>query len=373
MTATLVGIAGERAWIVALPREPFHAGAWLLSPGFIGLLALAALSGWLQALGDADRHWARRCLQLAPLVLLVGLVTTRLLGARVAVDLRLGGLSAPVAAADGLALRLEALRTEPRAPEFRLAAYTRPDAAGGFERLSQDLEGKLDTEGRVPGTSLRYLVESVIPNGLPNGTVVDDPAGPGNPALHVLLGLGQPTPLEGFLLARDERRARFDEPGGRFAVVFQERFEAGALAALKGRGPTRERLALTVLGKTLEHDAAVGSTWELPSFTLKVEALYPDFVATAGADHQPRFGTRSSAPLNPWLQVRLTQPDGASALLLLAAHPPADPSYAQYLRDALPPGVELRYLREGEDPVDRFVLFTLADARVRLVRGGKVV
>ncbi|HJV23482.1 MAG TPA: hypothetical protein VJ570_12340, partial [Holophagaceae bacterium] len=41
--------------------------------------------------------------------------------------------------------------------------------------------------------------------------------------------------------------------------------------------------------------------------------------------------------------------------------------------DALPPGVELRYLREGEDPVNRFVLFTLADARVRLVRDGKVV
>ncbi|HJV91479.1 MAG TPA: hypothetical protein VJ623_14305 [Holophagaceae bacterium] len=367
------GFVAEHRWIEALPRGPFHAGAWLVSPWFLGLLALTALSGWLQALGDADRHWARRCLQLAPLVLLVGLVTTRLLGSREAVDLRLGGLSTPVAAADGQALRLEALRTDPRAPEFRLAAYTKPDPAGGFERAAQDLDGKLGAEGRVPGTPLRYVVEAVIPNGLPNGTVVEDPRGPEQPALHVLLGLGQPTPLEGFLLARDERRARFDEPGGRFAVVFRERFEPGTLAGFKGRGPTRERLALTVQGKTLEHDAAVGSTWELPTFTLKVEALYPDFVATAGADHQPRFGTRSPAPLNPWLQVRLTQPGGASALLLLAAHPPADPSYAQYLRDVLPPGVDLRYLREGEDPVRRFVLFTLADGRVRLVVDGKVV
>ncbi len=373
VAAAILGILGERAWIGALPRAPFHAGAWLGSPWFIGVMALASLSGWFQALRDPAPSWPRRGLQLAPLVLLVGLVTGRLMGERVPVDLRVGGTSEALAAAGGLRLRLDSLRTDPRPPAFRLAAYTRPDGRGGFEGEPRALDGTVGAEARIPSTPYRYKVEMVIPNGLPNGAMADDPKGPENPALHLMLGLGQPNPLEGFLLARDPRRSRFDEPGGRFAVVFRERFEAGLLASLKARPPVRERLVLSVQGKALEHEARVGATWELPSFSLKVEALYPDFVATPGAGHQPRFGTRSAAPRNPWLQVRLSQPGGASALLLLAAHPPADPSYAQYLRDALPPGVELRYVREGEDPVDRFVLFTLGDARVRLVSGGKVL
>ncbi|HJW34836.1 MAG TPA: hypothetical protein VJ505_15920 [Holophagaceae bacterium] len=371
--ATLLGWVGERAWISALPRAPFHAGAWLGSAWYIGLMALAALSSWFQALRDPEPTWARRCLQLAPLVLLLGLVTGRVLGSRVPVDLRVGGTSAPLDAAGGWRVRLEALKTDPRAPEFRLAAYTRPDGAGGFERDPAPLDAKVGVEGRIPGTGLRYQVEEVIPNGLPGGAMVEDPGAPENPALHLMLGLSEPNPLDGFLVARDAHRSRFDEPGGRFAVVFAERFEPGAAARLKAKPPTRERLVLTVQGKSLEHEARVGSTWELPSFSLQVEALYPDLVATPGADHQPHFSTRSEAPLNPWLQVRLRQPGGASALLMLAAHPPTDPSYAQYLREILPPGVALRYVREGEDPVDRFVLFTLADAKVRLLTGGKVM
>ncbi|MBI3132639.1 MAG: hypothetical protein HYZ13_15090 [Acidobacteria bacterium] len=368
-----VGLLGERNVMNFLPRASFHEGRWLGSPWFIGAMALAALSGWFQALRDPEPHWARRCLQLAPLVLLVGLVTSRLLGVRVPVDLRVGGTSEPILAAGGLRLRLEALKTDPRPPAFKLAAYTRPDGLGGFEAEPRSLSEKAGIEGRIPGTALRYQVESIIPHGLPNGAMVDDPASSENPALHVLLGLSQPNPLEGFLLARDPRRARFDEPGGRFAVVFQERFDGATLAALKAKPPAREQLVLTVQGSSIAHEARVGSTWQLPSFSLEVEALYPDFVAKPGADRQPRFGTRSAAPLNPWVQVRLRQPGGASALLMLAAHPPADPSYAGYLREVLPPGVELRYVREGEDPVDRFVLFTLADARVRLVVGGKVL
>lgn len=368
----LLGLLGERGLLTAAASRVCQAGGWTTHPAFLGLLALAALASALRA-AEVGNAWSRKGLLLAPLVLFLGLVTTRLWGARVPVALRVHELSAPQPALGNLALRLEALRVDPHPPSYVLAAYTRPDGQGGFEAEPHRLPATTGEGLALPGTPLRMQVVALIPHGLPNGMLVEDPQAPANPALHLLLGLGQPKPLEGYLLARDPQRARFEEPEGRFAVVAWERFEPARLAELRSRPPAREQLVLTVQGRRLEHAATVGTTWDLPSFRLTVEALYPDFTATPGPDGQPRFGTRSSAPRNPWLKVRLTQPGGGSALLLVAAQPPADPTYAQYLRQALPPGVMLSYEREGEDPTDRYVLFTTADARVRLVTEGRVV
>ncbi len=368
----LIGVLGERGLLSAEAFRICHAGGWAIHPAFLGLLALGALASALRAAAGGTPG-PRKLVLLAPLVILLGLVTTRLWGARVTVDLRVHELSAPQPALGNLALRLEALRVDSRPPSYVLAAYTHPDGQGGFEAEPRRLPATPGEGFALSGTGLRAQVEALIPHGLPNGMLVEDPQAPANPALHLLLGLGQPKPLEGYLLARDPQRARFEEPEGRFAVVAWERFEPARLAELRPRPPAREQLVLTVQGRRLEHAAAVGTIWDLPSFRLTVEALYPDFVATPGSDGQPRFGTRSASPRNPWLKVRLTQPGGGSALLMVAAQPPADPSYLQYLRQALPPGVMLSYEREGEDPTDRFVLFTADDARIRLVAGGKVV
>lgn len=367
-----LAVLGDRGLIPGAVGRAFHAGGGFLHPIFLGPLALAALASALRV-AEEETPWHRQVLLLAPFVILLGLVTTRVWGTRLLLNLRVHELSAPQPALGNLALRLEALRVDPRPPSYVLAAYTHPDGQGGFEAEPHPLPAGPGEGLPLPGTSLRVQVETVIPHALPNGMLIEDPQAPANPALHLLLGLGQPKPLEGYLLARDPQRARFEEPEGRFAVVAWERFEPSRLAELRPRPPARERLVLTVQGRRLEHAATVGSTWDLPSFRLTVEALYPDFTATPGPDGQPRFGSRSSSPHNPWLKVRLTQPGGGTALLMVAAQPPPDPSYLQYLRQALPPGVMLSYEREGEDPTDRFVLFTSADARTRLVTEGRVV
>lgn len=372
LLAAVTGVLGERGALPGAAPGTFHAGAWLIHPAFLGLLALAGLASALRVAEDPAPARTRQALLLSPLVLLLGLMTTRVWGVRVEVPLRVDELSAPQPALGNLALRLEALRVDPRPPSYVLAAYLRPDGQGGFEAEPRLLPAVQGERLSLPGTNLQAQVETLIPHALPNGMLVEDPQAPVNPAFHLLLGLGQPRPLEGYLVARDAQLARFEEPQGRFAVVAWERFDPARLAELRPRPPVQENLVLTVQGRRLTHPATVGTTWELPSFRLKVEALYPDFTATPGPDGLPRFATKSARPRNPWLQVRLTQAGGGSALLMLAAQPPADPSYGQYLRQALPPGVDLAYAREGEDPFDRFVLITAADARRRLVAGGRV-
>lgn len=272
----------------------------------------------------------------------------------------------------GHMFRLVASEADPK-PEGLALAILAPDGRGGFEapRMAQPVEVGMDLETGLG--ALRAQVLEVLPNALPEGGMVEDPEGPEQPALQVMLGLGGGPVLEGWLPARDALRHRFDPPGGAFAVLFRERFEPELVASLRSRGPVSARLVLLVEGRTLSHPAEPGSRWDLPGFSLDVEAVYPDFEAQPGPEGRPTFRTRSEHPRNPWVQVRLRQAGGASAQLLLAAVPPLDPSYAAYLRAALPPGVELRYVREGEERQDRFVLFTDQDRRVRLIQEGRVV
>lgn len=312
--------------------------------------------------------WVARLRSLGPILLALGALVG-LVFARVSThDLRPGeGLEV-----GGLGLRLLQAEARPKPEGLALSALA-PDGKGGFEapRTAQPVAVGLETETGVG--EVRAQVLEVIPNALPSGEMVAVPEGPENPALQVMLGLGGTAVPEGWLPARDPRRNRFDAPGGAFAVCFRETFDPALLAELRAREPRATRLVLLVEGRTLSHGAEPGARWDLPGFSLQVEAVHPDFVAEPGPDGRPRFGSRSRQARNPWVQVRLTQAGGASAQLLVAADPPADPAYAAYLRAALPPGVDLRYVREGEERQDRFVLFTQADRRIRLVQGGRVV
>jgi hypothetical protein len=201
--------------------------------------------------------------------------------------------------------------------------------------------------------------------------VVENPLAPADPALRVVLGLGLPEPLVGHLFARSPERSRQDEPGGRFAVVFLERWDDALLATLRPAPPRAEKLALTIEGRTLEHPGQTGATWQLPGFSLRVARVFPDFAIRKGPDGEPEACTLSLVPREPWAQLDLVQAGGATARLLLSAR---NPAVSDRLNAAsLPPGVTLRYLREGEETQGRFVVFTAQDQRVRLLEAGRVV
>ncbi len=264
----------------------------------------------------------------------------------------------------GFRVRLEDLDAVRRDPAFRL------DVAGPQERWTTHVES--GQGGDLPG-GLRYQVERLIPDALPSGQVVEDPRGPENPAVQVMLGLGNSEPLIGVLFAREPDGWRRDEPQGRFAVVYRERFEPSLLATLRPHPPTRQKLVLTFMGKTLEHPVQPGGVWDLPGFSLRVVGVYPDLGGLRkGADGRQELFSRSPFYRNPWLQVRLRQASGAEADLLLSARPVQDKDYTDYLARTLPPGLSLRYVPEGAELQDRFVLLTREDGKVRLVEDGRV-
>jgi hypothetical protein len=275
-----------------------------------------------------------------------------------------GGYTLP-----GFRVRLDRLETVPREPAFRLDTQAGP---GGAAHLwSTRVES--GQSGALPG-GLRYQVERLIPNALPSGQVVEEPQAPENPALQVMLGLGDAEPLVGVLFAREPESWRRDEPQGRFAVVYRERFEPSLLQELRPHPPTTQKLVLTFMGKTLEHPVHQGDSWDLPGFSLTVTGIYPDFGGLRkGQDGRQELFTRSPIFRNPWIQLQLRQTSGAQAPLLLSAHPVPGKDYADYLARTLPPGMTLRYVPEGEETQGRFVLLTREDGKVRLVADGRVV
>ena len=349
-----------------LPRSLLGAlqgEALVRSAGFSLLVLL-----WVWLRRRDHRAWPERT-RLAGLgVLGLGALVGLLFGRTSTHDLR-PGEGVEVA---GTVVRLVQSEAHP-APEGLALAVLPPDGKGGFEAPRRALPVEVGLGVETGLGDLQVRAEEVIPNALPSGEMAADPTGASGPALRVMLGLGGTTVPEGWMPARDPRRNRFDAPGEAFAVCFREVFSQALLEELRPRLPKESRLVLVVQGRVLTHDASPGTAWNLPGFRLAVERLFPDFVAEPGPDGRPRFGTRSQEPRNPWLQVRLTQAGGSEAQLLLATRPPADPSYAAYLRAALPPGTELRYVRDGEERQSRFVLFTQGDAKVRLVAQGRVV
>lgn len=341
----LAGLAG--AWSLR------GAGAPRLGRGLVaaGTLLLAGSSLWNQARALRVAAW------LAP-------------GASAGV-FQGGRSGAAPLTLPGFRVRLASL--DPAAPGrgCRLALLPKGAVEGGPEAWTCRVES--GQTGPLPG-GLRYRVEKLIPDAAPSGQVVEDPRSPVNPAAQVMLGLGNAEPLVGFLFADDPGGWRRDEPQGRFAVVYRERFTPDLLKDLAPHPPERQWLELTFMGKTLEHPVAPGAVWRLPGFTLTVTGIYPEFGGIhKGAGGKPEPYSLSPVYRNPWIQVELRQDSGAQAPLLLSERPVQDKDYLAYLARTLPPGMTLQYLTRGEETQDLFVLLTRQDGKARLVQDGRVV
>lgn len=341
------------------------------------LVPLAVLAGF-QTSGDPSRR-PHRLLAAAGLAVLAAASAWNLAGGERLVQtlapgdvagVMAGRSGAPVTL-PGFRLRLDGLEATPRPPAFRLVRLPEPAGKGPAPAWAARVEA--GQAGDLPG-GLRYQVEKLIPDARPSGQVTEDPAAPENPAVQVMLGLGNAEPLVGVLFAREADGWRRDEPQGRFAVVYRERFEPSLLQALRPHPPTDPRLVLTFMGKTLEHAARPGDRWDLPGFSLTVASVFPEFGGLQpGPDGRPAFFSRSPVYRDPWIQLRLRQAGGAEADLLLSARPVPDPDYQAYLARTLPPGLTLAYEPRGAEVQSRFVLLTRDDGKARLVQDGRVV
>lgn len=284
--------------------------------------------------------------------------------------LKKGKLDQDAYALPGFRLRLEQVAVEPSGPAYRLYAFTHPDGKGGFEKEPKTIDAPPGGQPRLPGSGLLLEVERILPNGVDAGEFINNPKAPENPALRVMLGIGTQEPLVGDLFSRVEGKARRDEPGGRFAVVFQDHWSTELLTRLRPGLPTSQKLLLTYLGRTFEHEAKVGGSWDFPTFRLTVEKAYPDFAVKKDRDGNPEAYSRSQNPVEPWLELRLHNPDGSTKRVMLSA---SHPDVSDQLNEPnLPKGLNLRFVQEGAESQSRFVVFTREDQSARLVEKGRV-
>ncbi|HEX9010555.1 MAG TPA: hypothetical protein VF804_09315, partial [Holophagaceae bacterium] len=183
-------------------------------------LAAQALAFARVRRGELRRRPGLALLLAAPVLLAAAALVNRAGGLRASQVIPVGGNAALFEPAwstghpvplPGFQVRLEAIDTVPREPAFRLAVE------GPGARWAARVES--GQSGDLPG-GLRYQVERLIPDALPSGQVVEDPQGPENPAVQIMLGLGNAEPLVGVLFAREPEGWRRDEPQGRFAVVY---------------------------------------------------------------------------------------------------------------------------------------------------------
>lgn len=273
----------------------------------------------------------------------------------------------------GFRVKLEKFEIQHYDTEYKLYAFVEPDGKGGFERNPKSYEVKEGMDTRLPLTWLRMKVDKAIPDAVDNGGFQEDPKAAANPVMKLMLGLGTPEPVVGYLLGDDPRASRFNEPGGRFSVLLKDHFDAALAAQLKPRGPSAQKLEMTFLGKELEHDAKPGSTWSFPAFELKVVKLHPDFPFKQGPEGAVDLNRVPPQLRGPWLELQLHRfSDGATAPLFLCARTPAFSDQAN--AETLPPGMgmSIHYVREGEETQRRFLVYSLDDQKVRLVEDGKV-
>ena len=189
--------------------------------------------------------------------------------------------------------------------------------------------------------------------------------------MMVMLGVGGPQPLLGFLHAHGPTGFRREEPQGRFAVVFREALEPALLEALKPHPPLSQRLVAKWGKEARDISAEPGQTLEAAGGTFRVVALYPDFEVRPDAQGRPVMGSRSKEPRDPWLEVDYSRPGNPARRVLLSAW---QPELTRRLNAPnLPEGLSLDYLREGEETQSRFVVFSRRDHRVSLVEHGTVI
>ncbi|HET8900599.1 MAG TPA: cytochrome c biogenesis protein ResB, partial [Holophagaceae bacterium] len=153
----------------------------------------------------------------------------------------------------------------------------------------------------------------------------------------------------------------------------KDRFDPALAAQLRPHGPSAQKLEMTFMGKELEHDATPGTVWSFPAFELKVVKLHPDFPFKQGPDGPVDLNRVPPQLRGPWLEMQLYRlSDGATAPLFLCARTPAFSDQAN--AETLPPGMgmTLHYVREGEESQRRFLIYSLADQKARLVEDGRV-
>lgn len=302
-------------------------------------------------------------------LILGGTFWARLGTVRASLPLRLNGSVAEVPTGNGsrpyhlpgFRIRLESLVY---GPQDRLRVYVGP------ESIPQVLEAREGLKSRVGSTGFRYEIERVLPHALDQTQLRENPAAPEDPALRVMLGVGAPEPLIGTLFAAPEQGQRREEPGGRFAVLFHRTWSPELLAALKPHPPTAEVLRLAYMGREVDHPIKVGDTQDQPPFRFKVQQVYPDFIVRPNGQGLPEPTSKSSAPLDPWLELIFASPDTGECRVLLSA---LRPEITDSLNAPnLPAGLTLRYLRLGEERQRRFVVFTQEDRQVRLVEQGSL-
>lgn len=213
----------------------------------------------------------------------------------------------------------------------------------------------------------RYLPAAVELDQLPAlPTKAEDPD-----VMMVMLGVGGPQPLLGFLHAHGPTGFRREEPGGRFAVLFRESLEAGLLAGLKPRPPSVQKLWAKLGGEVREVPVAPGRTLEIGGCSFRVVAVYPEFEVKSDGRGQPVMGTRSAEPKDPWLELECFRPHASPRRVLLSAF---RPELTRGLNAPnLPESLQLDYVREGEERQERFVIVTRKDQRITLVEQGNVV
>jgi hypothetical protein len=179
-----------------------------------------------------------------------------------------------------------------------------------------------------------------------------------------------PDPPSGILLAKGGRDERIDEPLGRFAVLFRENWHYSIPADLVPRPPVQEKLVLELKGRTFEQNLEKSGSWNVEGFVFNQVNKYLDFAIRKDANGNPHPYSASNKARDPWLQLEMKCKDGRTWKLLLSArHPDVTDRLNQ---PNLPEGARLRYVREGEDFQERFVVFTRNDGKVRLVENGQV-
>ncbi|MDP2876149.1 MAG: hypothetical protein Q8O00_08200 [Holophaga sp.] len=212
----------------------------------------------------------------------------------------------------------------------------------------------------------RYLPSAVELDQLPAlPTEAKDPD-----VMMVMLGVGAPQPLLGFLHALGEVGFRREEPQGRFAVMFRETLDAALLQELKPHPPTTLRVMAKWGKDSQEIGAEPGKVLQVGAGTFRVVALYPDFEVKSDAQGRPVMGSRSLEPRDPWLEMEYTRQGSPAQRVLLSAR---QPDLTRRLNAPnLPEGLVLDYLRDGEEQQTRFVVFSRQDRSVSLVENGAI-
>lgn len=259
----------------------------------------------------------------------------------------------------GFQLQLDALQMGPTEPVYELVASSGKDA-----KAAQRFAVQEGLKGTFPG-GYPFELTSFLLNAVDQGGIQDNPEAPEHPALRVMLGIGAPEPLIGWLFSRRSLGSRHEEPGGRFSVLYQDTWTPALLASLGPRLPSAEILRATFSGRTLQLPARPGTVWDFPGYRLRVVRAYPDFAVRSDAQGNPQPFSKSEQPLDPWWELALEFPQGESRRVLLSARTPE-------VTDALnapnlPQGLTLRYQRVGEEWQHRFVVITREDQRIRLV------